>query len=135
MENDIILNKIQSIEKCIRRINDVYQNNIENLHDITKQDSIILNIQRSCEMAIDIAMHIISIKKLSIPQNSREAFEILCEENIISKGLMNKMKSMVGFRNIAIHDYQKINIDIIKSIIEQSLTDLMEFNKTILNLK
>lgn len=59
-ENNVILNKIETIERCINRINIVYENNPENLKDYTKQDSIMLNIQRACEASIDLAMHIIS---------------------------------------------------------------------------
>ncbi len=36
----------------------------ENLEDFTKQDSIILNIQRACEASIDLAMHIVAGKKI-----------------------------------------------------------------------
>ena len=49
--NDIILNKITTIERCLNRIHEVYEGNPENLSDFTKQDSIILNIQRACEQA------------------------------------------------------------------------------------
>ncbi len=76
-ENNVILNKIETIERCINRINEVYKNNPENLKDYTKQDSIMLNIQRACEASIDLAMHIISRRKLGIPQNSRDAFDVL----------------------------------------------------------
>ena len=58
MVNDVILNKISVIERCIVRINDVYAEDANNLTDFTKQDSIVLNIQRACEACIDLAMHI-----------------------------------------------------------------------------
>ena len=58
MENDVIYNKIETIERCITRIHEEYENNPENLKNYTKQDSIILNIQRVCEACIDLAMHI-----------------------------------------------------------------------------
>lgn len=61
--NDVILNKVTTIERSVKRIHDVYENNPENLTDFTKQDSMILNIQRACEASIDIAMHIVSDKK------------------------------------------------------------------------
>lgn len=56
--NDVILNKTTTIERCINRIQEVYAGNPENLKDFTKQESIILNIQRACEASIDLAMHI-----------------------------------------------------------------------------
>ncbi len=97
--NDVILNKISVIERCINRINEEYKNNPENLKNYIKKDSIILNIQRACEASIDLAMHVVSEKKLGIPQNSRDAFEVLFENNIIDEKLMSNLKSMVGFRN------------------------------------
>lgn len=51
-------------------------------------------------------MHIVSEKKLGIPQNSRDGFEVLNKNNIISDDLTKTLKSMVGFRNIAVHDYK-----------------------------
>lgn len=97
------------------------------MKDYTKQDSIILNIQRACEAAIDLAMHIISEKKLGIPQNSRDAFEVLYANNLINESLMSDLKAMVGFRNIAVHDYQSINLSIVEMIIKNHLDDFKKF--------
>jgi len=123
MKNEVILNKISTIERCIKRIQDVYGNNPENLEDFTKQDSIILNIQRACEASIDLAMHIVAGKKLGLPQSSREAFDLLVTAGLLSADLANKLKAMVGFRNIAVHDYQSVNLDIVRQIIEKHLKE------------
>lgn len=132
MGNDLIYNKVEIIERCLIRINEVYDNNTGNLKDYTKQDSIILNIQRVCEACIDLAMHIVSEKKLGIPQSSRDAFEVLCSNGMINSKLMNKLKAMVGFRNIAVHNYQTINLKIVQEIIEKHLSDISEFSKIIM---
>lgn len=127
MVNDVILNKIETIERCINRIKTVYDNNPDNLKDYTKQDSIMLNIQRACEAAIDLAMHIISVKKLGIPQNSRDAFEVLSSNSIIDENLSKNLKAMVGFRNIVVHDYQSINLNIVETIINNHLDDFYNY--------
>lgn len=132
MQNDVILNKINTIERCIKRVHEEYSNNPENLKNYTKQDSIILNIQRACEASIDLAMHIVSEKGLGIPQSSREVFDILYKNNLIDENLTNKLKAMVGFRNIAVHDYQAINLDIVQQIIIKHLNDLKKFAEIVL---
>ncbi len=132
MTNDVVLNKIQIIERCKKRIYEVYENNPLNLEDYTKQDSIILNIQRACEASIDLAMHIVSIKNLGIPQNSRDGFDLLIKNNILPKELGENLKAMVGFRNIAVHDYQEINLKIVQKIIKLHLEDLTEYTSTLL---
>ncbi len=77
-------------------------------------------------------MHIIANKKLGLPQNSRDAFSILEKEVILQANLSQKMKAMVGFRNIAVHDYQEINLEILKKILDDHLADFFEYTKTIL---
>ncbi|KKB33920.1 hypothetical protein QY97_02883 [Bacillus thermotolerans] len=119
----------------MKRIKEEYADNPANLENYTKQDSIILNIQRACEASIDIAMHVVADKKLGIPQTSRDAFELLAKNGIITEELSFKMKAMVGFRNIAVHDYQDINLEIVKVIIEKHLADYKVFAKQVLTFE
>lgn len=132
MVNDVVMNKAQIIERCIIRINEEYDGSRENILNYTKQDSIILNIQRACEACIDLAMHVISVNKYGIPQNSRNAFELLNKNDIIDAEMTKKLKAMVGFRNIAIHNYQVVNVEIIDRIINLHLKDMIEFKTIIL---
>lgn len=132
MVNDVILNKISVIERCIARIKDVYADDPNNLTDFTKQDSIVLNIQRACEACIDLAMHISAAHKFGVPQKSREAFELLHANHVITEESAANMKAMVGFRNIAVHDYQTINTNILNEIIKNHLGDFTSFTKQIL---
>ena len=136
MENEaVILNKYEIVERCINRINEEYENNSENLEDYRRLDCIVLNLQRACEATIDIAMYIVSTRKLGIPQTKKEAFKKLEENNIISKDMSKNMQNMTGFRNIAIHDYKEINEEILKEVIEKHLNDLLELARQMLNLK
>jgi uncharacterized protein YutE (UPF0331/DUF86 family) len=127
MQSDVIINKAAIIERCMKRINEEYEGNPENLNNFTKQDSIILNIQRVAEACIDMAMHIVAEKSYGIPQNSRDAFDLLQANGFITAELSSKLKAMVGFRNIAVHDYQNINIQIVRKVIEVHLDDIKEF--------
>ena len=84
MENEaVIINKYESIQKCIKRIEEEYEGNIENLYDYRRLDPIVLNLQRACEIAIDIAMYIISNRKLGVPQTKKETFIKLEENNLL----------------------------------------------------
>jgi uncharacterized protein YutE (UPF0331/DUF86 family) len=132
--NDVILNKVTTIERCLKRIHEVYAGNPENLSDFTKQDSIILNIQRACKASIDIAMHLVSEKKLGVPKASREAFKLLQEAGLIDEALAKTLMNMVGFRNIAVHDYQALELDILKAILDKHIDDFKQFTKIILEM-
>jgi uncharacterized protein YutE (UPF0331/DUF86 family) len=135
MHDDIILNKTAIIDRCIKRIREEYAGKENNLYnDFTRQDSIILNLQRICEACIDLAMHITSLKKLGLPQVSKECFDLLGNAKIINKDLVVELKKMVGFRNIAVHDYRELDLDIVKHIIESKLDVFCEFLKAVNNL-
>lgn len=57
MTDKVILNKIDTLELCKKRINEVYEGNTDNLRkDQTKQDSILLNLERACQASIDLAL-------------------------------------------------------------------------------
>lgn len=133
--NDVILNKITTIERCVNRIHEVYEGNPENLKDFTKQDSIILNIQRACEASIDLAMHIVSERKLGVPKASREGFKLLQEAHIIDSSLAKTLMNMVGFRNIAVHDYQALKVDILEAILDKHIDDFKQFTQIMLQLE
>lgn len=132
MIDDIIINKSETIKRCIKRINEEYEGNPVNLEEYRRQDSIILNIQRLCEACIDIATHIIRKKKLGVPQTSKDSFQILEDNNIISKDLSSRLQGMVGFRNIAVHDYQALNLAIVKRVIEDYIYDGLKLCKEII---
>lgn len=134
MKDDIIINKIEVIKKCIKRISEEYDNNSLNLTNLTKQDSIILNIQRLCEAGIELGIHVIRINKYGIPQSSQEVFRILEKNNVISKELSKKLQEMVGFRNVAIHNYQTIDLGILQKIVENNLEDILELAREIIKI-
>ena len=134
MENKaVVLNKFETIEKCINRINEEYEGSPGNLQDYRKMDMIVLNLQRACEAVLDLAMYIVSTRKLGLPQNKREAFALLEENKIINSDMSKNMQGMVGFRNIAVHNYKEIDEDILRDVIENHLTDLLDFARIILN--
>ncbi|MGL5088685.1 MAG: type VII toxin-antitoxin system HepT family RNase toxin [Cetobacterium sp.] len=132
LRDDVIINKIETIKRCVKRIEEEYSNNFTNLENYTKQDSIILNLQRMCEATLDLGMHYIKIKKLEIPQTSKETFVILEKNELIDKKLSTNLQGIVGFRNIAVHDYQSLNIEILQKIIENHLMDSLKIAQKIL---
>ena len=133
--SNIILNKVATIERCIRRIREVYGHNPANLQDYTKQDSIVLNIQRACEASIDIAMHIVSERKLGVPKSNRDAFRLLREAGILDGELADRLMKMVGFRNIAVHDDQSLNLAVLQAVLDKHIDDFKRYAQVVLKLE
>jgi uncharacterized protein YutE (UPF0331/DUF86 family) len=134
--NDVIINKIQSIQRCIKRAREIYKNNKNDfLENFDAQDASVLNILRACELSIDLANYIIKKEKLGIPSSSAESFELLAKSHFIDTILSDKMKKMVGFRNIAVHEYQKVNYEIVESVITGKLDDIIIFTEKMIQIK
>lgn len=135
MADDVILNKAASIERCLKRIAEEYGGDRTNLFDNqTKQDAIVLNLQRACERSIRFAMYVISRRRLGLPQESRDAFVLLQTAGLLPADLATRMQRMVGFRNIAVHEYTRLNLDILHTIITKQLDDFRAFSSTIVRI-
>ena len=135
MVDDVIVNKVATIERCLARVGEEYGGDERNLRDnLTRQDSIILNLQRACEASIDLAMALIKVHRLGPPHESRHAFELLEDAGLLDAGLTARMARMVGFRSVAVHDYQRLNLDIVKAIILERLDDFRTFGRVALEL-
>lgn len=125
--DDVVVNKAGIIERCLRRIGEEYSGDPDRLTDFTHQDAIILNLERACQAAIDLAMHLVAREHLGIPQSSAQVFDLLADAGKISPALAGKMRRMVGFRNVAIHQYQELKIEILRKIVEIGVQDFAEF--------
>jgi uncharacterized protein YutE (UPF0331/DUF86 family) len=126
--NDIVLNKAEIIERTLSRVKQTYARHAQDLAQaVDAQDVIVLNLQRACEAAIDLAMHIVRIKGLGLPKDSKSAFDLLSQAKEISPVLAGKLKKMVGFRNIAVHDYRELDWAILVSIVQSECDDLATF--------
>jgi uncharacterized protein YutE (UPF0331/DUF86 family) len=127
MIDDVATNKAAIIRRCLSRVSEEHHGDSSRLDDFTIQDSVVLNLLRACEASIDLAMHRISLDKLGIPQSSRDAFDILHANHVIRAATSIAMKNMVGFRNIAVHSYQKLQRPILEAIVSRHLSDFEEF--------
>jgi uncharacterized protein YutE (UPF0331/DUF86 family) len=127
--NDVILNKKISIERCIEQIDKYYrlESRLSFENDFLKQDAIAMNLQRACELSIDIANHLIKERKLGLPQDSRNSFELLQRDGLISSEMMAALQAMVGFRNILVHEYRKLDLGIMVAVIENHARKLLDF--------
>lgn len=130
---DIALNKKDSIERCIQQIRRYYTQPDAKpfAEDFLRQDAIAINLQRVCQLCIDLANLTIRKKKLGLPKGSADSFMLLVESGIIAEEMGNHLKGMVGFRNILVHQYTKLDLNLMVMVIEHQLDELIEFAQQI----
>lgn len=85
-------------------------------------------MQRACETAIDLAQHWVRIRSLGVPASSRDLFTLLAPAHLIDPALAQSLRKMVGFRNVAIHEYQPLDLAILAAIIERELDQVLRFS-------
>ena len=133
MADDVLLNKAASIERCIARAREEFNADPASFAtNFTRQDAAILNIQRACEATLDMGNYVIRRDKLGITQSSRDVFTLLEQAGRIDPATAESMRHMVGFRNVAVHEYQALVLPITVNIITQHLDDFLRFSEALL---
>jgi uncharacterized protein YutE (UPF0331/DUF86 family) len=133
MVDDVLINKAASIERCVCRAREEYDKDAETFAtDFTRQDAAILNIQRACEAALDMGQHLVRREKLGVPQSARDVFTLLAQASWIEATLADHLKRMVGFRNIAVHDYQAMQLPITVRIITFHLDEFLRYSQALI---
>lgn len=133
MADDVLINKAATIERCVKRAREEYRRDPASFAaDFTRQDAAIFNIQRACEAALDMGQHLIRREALGVPQSARDVFALLARGGWIDTGLADALKRMVGFRNIAMHDYQSLQLPIVVSIVETHLDEFLQYSQALL---
>jgi uncharacterized protein YutE (UPF0331/DUF86 family) len=133
MADDVLVNKAATIERCVRRAREEYGKDVAGFEtDLTRQDAAILNIQRACEAALDMGQHLIRRDRLGLPQGARDVFALLAAAGRIDAGLSVRLQAMVGYRNIAVHDYQTLQLAITVAVITRHLDDFLDYSAHLL---
>ncbi|MCU0825483.1 MAG: DUF86 domain-containing protein [Leptospira sp.] len=127
--------KIQSMEICITRIKKVKNSTKEEfLTNLDLQDVITLNLQRLIQLGIDIACILISNQNLLIPERMADVFLLLNRLEIIDSDLAFKLAKSVGLRNLAVHEYSNLDLDLLYEFAYTEIQDYTIFMLAILKL-
>lgn len=132
MDREMIDQKLESLRRSVARVEERCPNSLDALKkDYDAQDIITLNLSRAVQMCVDIGAHLLAESKQASPGTMGGTFESLCEAGIISSDLAEKLKKAVGFRNLAVHNYEAINWAIVFSIAKNHLQDFLDFAKAV----
>ncbi len=132
MDRELVSEKLESLRRCVERIRERCPQKLEELQEsLDYQDIVALNLSRAVQLCVDVAAHYIASTSLPPPQTMGEAFTRLEEEGIISPELSERMKKAVGFRNIAVHNYEAINWEVVHQVCRHHLIDFQGFARAI----
>lgn len=125
VDRDIILAKAASVKKHLSRIMEKRNVDLPTfMQDIDRQESILFNVQMAIQNCIDISAHIISEEGLGVPGSTNEMFYLLEENGYANRELTEKMVKAVGFRNLIVHEYGKVELKQVYGVAQKDIEDL-----------
>lgn len=136
MDEQLVAQKLESLRRCIQRVEAKLPGSVETLlTDLDAQDIVSLNLTRAVQMSVDIAAHwLAGHSEATAPKTMGQAFEALANSGVIEKELAVRMRKSVGFRNVMVHNYDDVNWEIVFAICQYHLGDFREFAKVFSDL-
>lgn len=132
MDREVVEQKLESLRRCLQRIETKCPSEAATLvADIDLQDIVALNLSRAVQISVDIGTHLIAGMEVPPPGTMGQTFDVLAQAGILNNALATSLKKAVGFRNIAVHNYESINWIIVHSIVKHHPADFSEFAKVV----
>jgi len=132
VERDVVLGKVATIDRCLRRLEEVREPG-RGLDPQDVEDLLELNLQRAVQAGIDLAAHVVSTEGYGMPGTLAETFTLLERQEVIPPELADRLRRMSGFRNVAIHEYATIDPAIVKAIVEEHVDDLRTLSRIVVD--
>jgi len=128
--DDTLVNKAAIIERCLRRMGDEARA-CPGYDDFTHVDALTLNVERACQASIDMAMHVVATQRLGVPQSNAEAFVLLERAGLIDAAPSKSLRGMAGFRNVAVHQYEELDLDVLRWVVEAGHKDFIRLGRAL----
>jgi len=124
-----INDKILEIKGQLQELNEILPQNFEEyISNFEKKAACERYFEKIIEAVIDLVFLVIQNKNLKIPEDEESSFILLLNEKIISEELAKKLKNAKGMRNFIIHQYGKINDELVYEVLTEQLEkDINEF--------
>jgi uncharacterized protein YutE (UPF0331/DUF86 family) len=128
VDRDLILRKLAELDQYVAQVSEYRELTAERYREDWKTQRIVeRTLQLAIETCADVASHVIADRKLRIPSTYAEAFEILGEAGLLDRALVPVMTRMSRFRNLIVHDYAKIDPEVVVGILREHLDDFARF--------
>ena len=135
VDKAVILRKLAELEEYLGQIREYTNTTVEQYSSDWKIQRIIeRTLQIMVETCIDIAGHIISDREYRIPKSYADTFGVLYEEKVIGKELFDTMEKIAKFRNIVVHNYDKVDTSIVVIILTKHLDDFLTYKNAIIKI-
>jgi uncharacterized protein YutE (UPF0331/DUF86 family) len=127
---DLLAKKLAFIETCVRELRDMARLDVIK-QDVREERFVTHTLQIAIQAALDVASHIVSEERLGEPETNRELFDLLARNGWLRIDQAQTMRQIAGFRNVVVHGYERVDLEILRDVVERRLDDLLEFAATV----
>ncbi len=132
MDRLIVERKLEALRSCVARLHAKRPATLEALRaDEDLQDVLVLNLSRAVQLCVDLAAHWLSTLAVPVPQTMGDTFVRLVESGRLDADLGTHLRKAVGFRNLAVHNYEAIDWAIVFAIVTTRLDDFAAFAREV----
>lgn len=126
VDRDLILKKLAFIETCVHELRTLARLEVLD-HDVREERFVVHTLQLAAQAALDVASHIVSDERLGEPETNRQLFDFLRKAGWLSAPLTDSLRDLAGFRNVVVHGYETVDLGIVRDVVANRLTDLLDF--------
>jgi uncharacterized protein YutE (UPF0331/DUF86 family) len=127
---DLLAKKLAFIETCVEELRTLARP--EKLEtDVREERFVEHTLQLAVQAILDVASHIVSDDRLGEPRTNYDLFDLLRGAGWIDEPQRTVLRRMAGFRNTVVHGYMAVNLDVVRSILESHLEDLLDFVRAV----
>jgi uncharacterized protein YutE (UPF0331/DUF86 family) len=135
VDRDLILRRIADIEQYLQQLAEYRQIDLTSYQNDWKTQRIVeRTLHLTIEGCMDLADHIVADRRLRVPETGAATFEILAEGGVISPDLGKALVRMVGFRNILVHEYARVDPAIVLRVLQTDIADIERFRDAVLRI-
>lgn len=128
VDRDLLRRKLAELAEYVTQASEYRDLTVEVYRaDWRTQRIVERTLQMAIEACLDVASHALADRGLRAPSTYAETFEILVEAGLMSSNLGRVMVEMTGFRNVIVHEYARINADMVIRILREHLEDFRRF--------
>ena len=125
-DRDLVAKKLARIVTCLHELRTLAS--VDRLREDVREERFVEHtLQIAIQSALDVASHIASDQRLGEPETNRALFQLLARADVISKDHAQRLAEMAGFRNVLVHGYDEVQIQVVEDVVRNHLGDLDEF--------
>ena len=128
VDSDLVRRKLTELSEYVSQVSEYRDVTVEQYRADWKIQRIVeRTLQMAIEACVDIASHMVADRGLRAPATYADTFDILVHSGLLSPDLGEAMVKMTGFRNVIVHDYAGIDVEVVIRVLRERLDDFRRF--------